>query len=196
MMPSVGRGWALSWGVLSLLCLAERAQADTWVVQDEDSAAVQRWRLSFHTELWFGTFERANSICPPFFGFCPADRSSEIAFGPTAEVGFHVVGPAYLTLGLEAVYTKANDGLPNQFIVGVPFGLLLTWAPWKLRPFAQFRLRPLLMISDGRRDFTLGGQLGLAYEIGDFPALVFAVGHHRAAKAKIWAITLGIQPEL
>jgi hypothetical protein len=206
------------WALLFFPSVAA-AQPETWTweedgdvtVEDRELAVV---RFSPRFDVWVGTYNRPPRACRPSLvpigpvlrGLRPAqspdlgcfsDSSDEVAVGTGIEFEFRAVGPLYLTIGLDFLYTSPESAaLKNQLMFSLPFGVMLTWYPWFLRPIAYFHIAPILQITDDARDFTVGGGGGIAYRILSFGSLSLVAGYHVSDTVKTSEIRLGIHPIL
>lgn len=200
--------------VVAVACLSPgAAHAGDWVHKPPgaDEKAFQDWRWSASTGLWIGTYSRLQSACAgnttfglrpaalraaQFIPFgCPYDASEEVGMSAAADVSYRVFSPLHLTLGLELLYTQpAYDAVRNQVGISLPFGLLVTWYEWALRPIVHFTITPMILLPDGKKDYTLGGNLGLAYRILEFGDVSLTVGRHWSGTVDPWIIRIGLHP--
>ena len=209
--------WA--WAAVASLWPAA-AQAGDWVYQRPEARerAFQRWRWSASTGIWVGTYDRPQRACDPSRVFggesvriaglrqglrvaqvpgfgCPFDRSDEVGLSAGADVAFRVASPLYATMGLDLVYTEPDSQLlQNQVMVAMPFGILVTWYEWVVRPILHLTLTPMVFITDGNRDFTAGGDLGLGYRILDFGDVALTVGRHWSTTVDHWTVRVAVHP--
>ncbi len=210
----------MRWALLILFwALPAQAEFWSWAPSDASERGHQaRWRFSGHMQVWVGTYDRPSSACKapesPFVGeplrlskqalrpaqfdfFCNHDASDEVGLGFGGEVAFKAVAPLYLTAGLDWVYTSPDSSyVRKQVVVGVPFGLLLTWYRWTFRPFLHAQITPVLYLTDGTRDYTMGLSGGFALRLVDFGDLSLKVGYHGAETLQLWVVQIGIHPIL
>lgn len=192
------------------------AQPKSWYYEreeDVDSRAGRRVRFSPRFNFWISSFNRPPRACRsvplgapraialraeqlPVPGFaCNTEGSSELGFGSGLEFAFRTIGPVYLTAGADFVYTQPDGSfIKNQLVVSLPFGVLLTWYEWFLRPIAYFQVTPILYITDDSRDYTFGGGGGIAYRILDFGSLSLTTGYQFADSMTGWQVQIGVHP--
>ena len=186
----------------------------TWEEADEDVAvqARKRFRFSSHFNVWIASFERPPRACrstlqganrlelrsqqiPGFGGLCSNQDSEELAYGAGVQFAFRTLGPVYLTGGLDFVYTDPDFSvIKNQLVVGLPFGVMVTWYEWVFRPIAYFRLTPVLYVTDDSRDYTWGGGAGVAVRILSFGSISLMAGYHYAETMNTVSVEMGVHP--
>jgi hypothetical protein len=215
-------GWLGAVALACLWPAAARAGDWVYTPPEADEQAFQRWRWAAATGVWIGTYTRPQRACRevratsfelearglarrplraaqapfpfPFFD-CPFEASEEVGISAAASVAYRTFAPVYLTLGLELVYTQPSySTLKNQVVVALPFGILVTWYEWKIRPIAQLSITPMAFLPDGGRDFTLGGELGLAYRVLTLGDVALTVGHHWSDTVSPWTVRLALHP--
>ena len=129
--------------------------------------------------------------------FCPSEDSDEYAFGSGFEIAFRTIGPVYLTGGIDFVYTAPDfSTIKNQLVFALPFGITVTWYEWVFRPIIHFEITPVLYVTDDSRDYTLGGNGGVAYRILDFGSISLTAGYMWAETMTAVQLQLGVHPIL
>jgi hypothetical protein len=205
-------------GLVLALTFARTARAEDWVYEGDDveSRAAALIRFSSRFDVWVATFDRPPRACetdeppirPPFRGlraaqffppdedpFCPSSSSDEIAIGTGIEIAFRVLEVIYLTAGIDLLYTEPDSSrLKNQIIIPVPFGVLLTFYEWSVRPIVHARITPVLYLTDDARDYTLGGELGAAFRVMDFGDLSLTLGYETAETMNGVQIAIALHP--
>ncbi len=178
-------------------------------------------RLMARTGLWVSEFTRTNRAClfqnggglafpgrgggggPVVAGlepadagtFCPLEDSSEVGASVGGEISFRISRPFHVTWGMNLIYSTPEYGLlKNQMILSMPFGAMVTWPEWELRPIAQATITPMLFITDLNKDYTLGGHLGPAYRLFDKLEVSVLVGYETSDSARPWQGHLGFHP--
>ena len=177
------------------------AEARPWRYRSSplDERFDQRFRFNGRLGVWIANFNRSTDACLAFepSGFCPTDSSDEIAVTASGEASYRIITPLHLTVGLVLAYSAPEMArFESQVVAGVPFGLTVTWHRWPVRPILRAQIMPVLFITDGNRDYTLGGGGGVAVRLGGFGDLSVTVGHHRSMSLKHTAIELGVHPFL
>lgn len=193
------------------------AQSKSWIYESEDTSEqeLKLFRFSPRLNLWIANFDRPPRACRltsvPTRGrrelraqqfqqedaFCPAENSDEIAIGSGVELGFRAIGPIYLTAGIDFVYTApSSNAVKNQLVLALPFGVMLTWYEWTFRPILHFEVTPVLYVTDDSRDYTLGGNGGIAYRILSFGSISLTGGYLWAETMSAVQIQLGVHPIL
>jgi hypothetical protein len=187
------------------------ARAEYWSYEEDDveTRASALLRFSSRADLWFSTYSRPVRACDPsqfgifgtpplnngFAGLCNNAHSDETGIGTGIEAAFRVVRPIYVFAGIDLVYTFPNHrGLKNQIVIPAPFGILITFHEWTVRPIARATITPLVYLTDDARDYTLGGDLGFAWRVLDWGDLSFTLGYKTAATIKSWQLEVAIHP--
>jgi len=190
---------------------ARSANAGYWSFEDEDveSRAGSLLRFSSRADLWFSTYNRPPRACDPsqfgvfptlvgsrsFTSLCNTSHSEETGIGTGIEASFRVIRPIYVFAGIDLVYTLPNHrGLKNQIVIPAPFGVLITFYEWTVRPIGRATITPLIYLTDDARDYTLGGDLGFAWRVLDWGDLSFTLGYKTAATIKSWQLEVAIHP--
>lgn len=202
--PSVRRPLPALAVALGLLGQALPAEAGWWTVSEAEETTLPRVHIGPALSFWTGTFERTENACrggtlltPPdaqaLFGGC-AGPSNEIgfAFGPAVTV--RVWGPIHLAAELDLVSTipERDYDLLSQIIIALPMSLLLTFPEWRFRPVARVTVLPFVSLRDLGRDFTVGGEGGLATEVPGLGTLEISGGYQTAEKTKIGLVRLAL----
>lgn len=216
------RASALS-ALAAVLMAPALAQAGSWAYEAPDPGvqADQRWRYSARAGLWIGTFDRPQRACDPtrlfpagggggilllrrglrpaqtdgFGGFCPHEFSDEVGITAGVDVSYEAIAPLHFTLGLDLVYTEPQARiLKNQVVVAVPFGVLLTWYEWFLRPIVHLTITPVVFITDLERDFTMGFNAGLAYRVPELFDISLVAGRSWSSAVDHWSMLLAFHP--
>ena len=207
--------------VLLALMPAELAvsQPKSWIWESEEASEREGklFRFSPRLNFWVGNFDRPPRACKSvvpegvegfrslelrdqqvgFDPFCPSDDSDELAFGSGVELAFRAFLFIYLTAGIDFVYTSPSfNSIKNQLIVALPFGVMFTWYEWVFRPIAHFEITPVLYVTDDSRDYTLGGNGGVAYRILDFGSISLTAGYLWAETMTAVQVQLGVHPIL
>jgi hypothetical protein len=192
------------------------AQPKSWIWEDEDAGARDEdelFRFSPRLNFWKGNFDRPPRACKTvipeagrfalrsaqidFPTFCPSEDSNEYAFGSGVEIAFRALWFIYLTAGIDFVYTAPEfSSIKNQLIIALPFGVMFTYYEWVIRPIAHFEITPVLYITDDSRDYTLGGNAGVAYRILDFGSISLTGGYLWAETMTAIQVQIGIHPIL
>lgn len=124
--------------------------------------------------------------------FCPAADSTEAAFSLGLTLGFRVAGPFHLSWGIDVGYTDPQfEVLSPQTVITMPFGLLLTWTEWPVRPIAEALAIPFVLIPDGVKDVMFGGRVGVAFPIGDVD-LGLTLGYAHDDALRPWDFRIGL----
>ncbi|MEL6184578.1 MAG: hypothetical protein AAFU79_08145 [Myxococcota bacterium] len=112
--------------------------------------------------------------------FCPAEGSLEVGVGFGASVSLEIRGPLHLSWGLNVAFTDPQfDQLEPQTMVTMPFGVLLTWTEWSVRPVLEGLATPFVLLPDGVKSVMFGGRLGAAVRVGEVD-LALTVGYATA----------------
>lgn len=187
-----------------LLARAQPAEAAWWTVAETEEHTLPRVHIGPALSFWTGTFERTENACrggsvltPPnseaLFGGC-AGPSNEIGFAFGAAVTVRVWGPIHLAAELDLVSTipERDYDLLSQVIIALPMSLLLTFPEWRFRPVARLTVLPFVSVRDLGRDFTVGGEGGLATEVPGLGTLEISGGYQTAEKTQIGLVRLAL----
>jgi len=195
------------------------AQPKSWIWESEEASEREGklFRFSPRLNFWAANFDRPPRACKtlipnviPESGrfplraqqigidpFCPSEDSDEYAFGSGVELAFRAFLFIYLTAGIDFVYTAPQfNSIKNQLIIALPFGVMFTWYEWAFRPIAHFEITPMLYVTDDSRDYTLGGNGGVAYRILDFGSISLTAGYVWAETMTAVQVQLGLHPIL
>lgn len=129
-----------------------------------------RLTLAARTSFLFVNFNRPPRACGGTLvgAFCPAEDSNESAMSVGLGLGFRIRGPVHLTWGLDVGFTDPEfDVLDPQVMIQMPFGVLLTWDQWTVRPIIEGVAVPFVLLPDGVKSVMFGGRGGLAVRFGD-----------------------------
>lgn len=134
-----------------------------------------RLALEGHVSLASIEFDRPERACrgstPGSEGdgsFCPSEGSHEMAVGFGGTLALEIEGPLHLTWGLNVGFTDPQfDQLEPQTMITMPFGILLTWTEWRLRPVLEGLATPFVLLPDGVKSVMLGGRIGAAVRVDD-----------------------------
>ena len=208
----------MSRALLFLLVLAPQialAQPKSWIPESDEVSEREGklFRFSPRLNFWKAKFDRPPRACkaadgPIFFNraglraqqggfspFCPSEDSDELAFGSGVEIAFRALYFIYLTAGVDFVYTAPEfNTIKNQLILALPFGVMFTWYEWVVRPIAHFEITPMLYVTDDSRDYTLGGNGGIAYRILDFGSISLTAGYLWAETMSAVQVQIGVHP--
>jgi hypothetical protein len=207
--------------LLAAIFASHAAEAKDWVwssgTVEEDAGSLFRFQTRLN--LWvsnydrperaceFGAFDvplpeptfrssslRAAQVDPGFFG-CNASSSDEIGIGPGIEVSFKIMEPLHVTAGFDLVYTLPDSSIiKNQIVIGVPFGVLITFPEWAFRPIIHPKIIPVLYLTDDSRDYTIGADLGAAWRAGEWGDLSLTLGYYYAETMSSWQLQLALHP--
>jgi hypothetical protein len=194
------------------------AQPKSWIWESEDASEreAKLFRFSPRLNFWSGNFDRPPRACKTVAipriaepralrstqidfpdPFCPSEDSDELAFGSGVEIAFRTIPFIYLTAGIDFVYTAPEfDAVKNQLIIALPFGIMFTYYEWAFRPIAHFEITPVLYVTDDSRDYTLGGNGGVAYRILDFGSISVTAGYLWAETMTAIQVQIGVHPIL
>lgn len=219
-----GPSWlgALAVALVALAPSAARAGDWSYGDPDPDEKAFQRWRYSARAGVWVGTFDRPQRACDPtrvfgptvgladrgarraalrtaqfddVVGFCPHESSDEVGLSAGVDVSYRAFSPLHFTMGIDLVYTEPSARiLENQLVVAVPFGVLLTWYEWFLRPILHLTITPVVFVTDVDRDFTMGFDAGLAYRVPELFDLSFTAGRSWSEHVDHWTFSFAFHP--
>jgi hypothetical protein len=124
--------------------------------------------------------------------FCPAESSDEVAVGFGLGLGFHVLGPLHLTWGADVAFTDPQvDVLAPQTMVTMPFGVLLTWREWPVRPLLEGTAVPFVLVPDGVKNVMFGGRAGIAVRIREVD-LAVSLGYASADALRPWEVRVSV----
>jgi hypothetical protein len=201
-----------------MLLVALAAQPKSWIWESEEASEQESklFRFSPRLNFWVANFDRPPRACRTTNvglpeerfalraeqfqfpdAFCPSEDSDEFAFGSGLEISFRTWGPFYITAGIDFVYTAPqSSSIKNQLVLALPFGLTITWYEWAFRPIASFAITPVLYVTDDSRDFTVGGNGGVAYRILDFGSISLTAGYLWAETMTAVQVQLGLHPIL
>lgn len=194
--------WPKLCAALTLACLPSSAIAKDWVFKtgSVEERTLRRVRYNARASLWVANYDRPSRACVPSAPgfpslFCPSDNSDEVGMGLGFEVQFRTWGPIYVTTGMDFVFSDpSSQALKKQFIIAAPFGVLVTWYDWVVRPILHATITPVLLITDDLRDFTLGGNGGIAVRLGNFGSLSLTAGYQWSEPVKPVQIQLAVHP--
>lgn len=191
--------------------LTHVAHAGDWRYepQDESERALARLRYTVRADLWVARYDRPQRACafsfdvaeavalptPPGGGGCDSSRSDEVGVGPGLSAEFRVIGPLYITAGIDLLYsTPDSSALKSQVIVPIPLGLLVTPYNWTLRPLLRAQVTPLIYLTDDTRDFATGIDGGFALRATDWGDLSLTIGYHKGETLSSWQVEFGLHP--
>lgn len=204
------------------LAVALPAEAKDWIWSEGtvEEEATALFRFQTRLNLWVSTYDRPSDACNPgffdvppepepfrdflraqqfptdpgFFG-CDASSSDEIGIGPGVEVSFRLIAPLYVTAGFDLLYTLPDSSLiKNQIVIAVPFGVLITFQEWTIRPIVHPKIIPVLYLTDDARDYSLGVDFGAAWRAGDWGDLSMTLGYFTANTISSWQLQLALHP--
>lgn len=206
-MPGV-RSCATVWLAAAIVGAPGAAAAGDWSYADPDPdvRATQTWHYSARTGVWIGTYDRPQRACasvlrPGQFSSvddifsCPHRESDEVGLSAGVDVSYHAAGPLHFTMGIDLVYSDPEVvTLSNQVVLSVPFGALLTWYGWFLRPILHLTVSPTVFITDLDRDFTMGFDAGLAYRVPGLFDVSLTAGRAWSSHVDRWSVLLAFHP--
>ena len=143
-----------------------------------------RLAIEGHVNVATIEFDRPERACRGTTGdepsFCPAEGSLEVGVGFGASLALQIRGPLHLSWGLNVAFTDPQfDQLEPQTMITMPFGVLLTWTEWSVRPVLEGLASPFVLLPDGVKSVMLGGRLGAAVRV-DQVDLALTVGYATA----------------
>lgn len=193
-------------GLVGLISAISPAYADEpfGYVKVTPERSKGRFTVDAHTSFSFIRFKRPDRACglttvnpdeeaqDPQDLSCPAADSNELAVGFGFGVAFEVREPFQLRWGLDITFTDPEfDILEPQTMITMPFGIIVTWNEWALRPIIEGTATPFALLPDGVKSVMFGGRVGGAVRLGDID-LALTLGYSTADELSPWEIRLAV----